>query len=172
MGSDRVAPCQAQPFSRAPHQPPNAIVRIVTLVKCHARDDTPITLAPATLHDGCPHQLARTSTALISLLISTSIALISLLISTSTALISLLISTSTQPSSACSSARVQPSSACSARMSLGGGASMPWHRGSLILRSTAIVSSRHSSRPVRGTCTCGRIALPTSSPNERRSQRT
>ena len=161
MGSDRVAPCQAQPFSRAPHQPPNAIVRIVTLVKCHARDDTPITLAPATLHDGCPHQLARTSTALISLLISTS-----------TALISLLISTSTQPSSACSSARVQPSSACSARMSLGGGASMPWHRGSLILRSTAIVSSRHSSRPVRGTCTCGRIALPTSSPNERRSQRT
>jgi hypothetical protein len=161
MGSDRVAPCQAQPFSRAPHQPPNAIVRIVTLVKCHARDDTPITLAPATLHDGCPHQLARTSTALISLLISTS-----------TALISLLISTSTQPSSACSSARVQPSSACSARMSLGGGASMPWHRGSLILRSTAIVSSRHSSRPVRGTCTCGRIALPPSSPNERRSQRT
>ena len=49
---------------------------------------------------------------------------------------------------------------------LGGGASMPWHRGSTILRSTAIVSSRHSSRPVPGTCTSGRISLPTRSPNE------
>ena len=67
MGSDRVAPCQAQPFSRAPHQPPIAIVRIVTLVKCHARDDTPITASPsdaarwlpylACSHNYSPHQL-------------------------------------------------------------------------------------------------------------------
>jgi len=69
MGSDRVAPCQAQPFSRAPHQPPIAIVRIVTLVKCHARDDTPITASPsdaarwlpylACSHEYSPHQLAH-----------------------------------------------------------------------------------------------------------------
>jgi hypothetical protein len=96
MGSDRVAPCQAQPFSRARHQLPIAIVRIVTLVKCHARDDTPITASPSDAarwlpYLACsqnysphqleysPHQLASTSTALISLLISSSTALISLL---------------------------------------------------------------------------------------------
>ena len=67
MGSDRVAPCQAQPFSRARHQLPIAIVRIVTLVKCRARDDTPITASPsdaarwlpylACSHNYSPHQL-------------------------------------------------------------------------------------------------------------------